>query len=308
MSSGFQANDKFLFLGGAPKCGTTFLHNLLKDHPQLNPSSIKETYFFIDKEHTGINRHKNFHKNGYEGFGDYFSKQKGRYFLEATSHLMYQQTMFDTIKNLGNVKMILILRNPLKRIVSTFDFTKNNLGNIKDHKDYNFQNYSKILLAKKFEMLEGWLRNENGNYVFRRELDYCCYYPYVKNWVDALGMENVKVIQFEKLIKAKEKYLKEILNWAELDGSVQLEENEKSKNKSFGIKNTWLHHQSIELAKYVPNSRLKNIVKKIYFSLQKQNINREDQLYRIPTEMKKYFEKSNQKLEAEFNFSLEEWQ
>lgn len=308
MNGSNQKDNNFLLIGGSPKCGTSFLFNILKNHPQVNPCALKESYYFIDKENTGINKDNNFHENGYEGFYNLFTPEKGTCYLEATSHLMYQKNMFEVVRKIGDVKMVIVLRNPVKRMISTFDYTKNNLGNIKDNPDYTFKNYIEILLSGQRERLEGWLRDPNGDYVFQRELDYSCYYEYVKKWVSALGEENVKVIQFEDLLQRKDFYLKEILDWVNLDAKFELEEDEKSKNKSFGIKNTWIQHKSIRLAQYFPNSGLKNWAKKIYFALQKQEINREHQDYLITPELVDYFNKSNENLQKEFGFRLDLWE
>jgi len=36
-------------IGGAPKAGTTALHNYLRQHPEICMSEPKETFFFTDE-------------------------------------------------------------------------------------------------------------------------------------------------------------------------------------------------------------------------------------------------------------------
>lgn len=42
------ADHQYLIIGGTPKAGTTSLYKWLSDHPDVCPSSLKETRFFLD--------------------------------------------------------------------------------------------------------------------------------------------------------------------------------------------------------------------------------------------------------------------
>lgn len=39
---------KFVIIGGAPKTGTSSVFKYLSDHPDINPSKVKETGYFLD--------------------------------------------------------------------------------------------------------------------------------------------------------------------------------------------------------------------------------------------------------------------
>jgi len=44
-------NREFLIIGGTSKAGTTSLYTYLADHPQICPSALKETRFFLDSDY-----------------------------------------------------------------------------------------------------------------------------------------------------------------------------------------------------------------------------------------------------------------
>ena len=102
---------------GAMKAGTTSLFHTLKDYPQINASFIKDTKFFISKDHKG-----NWHK-GIEWYNKQFP-QSGLINLEASTHyakLPYYSGVPERIANtLQNVKLIYLIRNPVERALSHY--------------------------------------------------------------------------------------------------------------------------------------------------------------------------------------------
>src|SRR5207237_4006423 len=46
--------DRFVFIVGAPRCGTTTLSRLLKDHPSIRFPAIKEPHFFAQHDLRGL--------------------------------------------------------------------------------------------------------------------------------------------------------------------------------------------------------------------------------------------------------------
>ena len=99
---------------GAQKCGTTTLYDILNNHPEVNMSKIKEVnYFTMLKDHN----------KGLEYYSNFFNKKttKHRITGEASpgymSHLHIQKLIKD---NLGEVKIVMILRNPIKRAYSQY--------------------------------------------------------------------------------------------------------------------------------------------------------------------------------------------
>jgi len=191
-------------------------------------------------------------------------------------------------------------------MISTFDFTKNNMGNIKDGETNNLEEYVQVLLSGEVSPLINWLRNPDGLYVFQRELEYCNYYDYVKNWEKALGADNIKVIQFEDFLRNKSPYISHLCEWLDIENEFQFD-NEEMQNESFTVKNNWIHHMSVKAARFLPKNKLKNVLKALYFSFQKSEHQKSELTASTKELLNSYFKSSNSKLEKEFAFNLSYW-
>jgi hypothetical protein len=105
---------------GVPKAGTSSIYHYLNQHPQVYMSPFKEPHFFSFegecKPDWGITDLESYHSlfNGTENevaFG------------EASTWYLYSQTAAERIKHhIPNVKIIMMLRNPIDRAYSSFLF------------------------------------------------------------------------------------------------------------------------------------------------------------------------------------------
>ncbi|MGL5508201.1 MAG: tetratricopeptide repeat protein [Microcoleaceae cyanobacterium] len=115
-----QAKPNFLIIG-TPKGGTTALYGYLSSHPKIVPALHKEISFFDTKFHLGLDwygahfpnlsAHENQHNNLLTG--------------EATPNYMYSQVVCQRIYDcLPEVKLIVVLRNPIDRGISHYYMAK----------------------------------------------------------------------------------------------------------------------------------------------------------------------------------------
>src|SRR4249919_1224269 len=51
---GVNEFDRFVFIVGAPRCGTTTLSRFLKDHPSISFPAVKEPHFFAQNDLRGL--------------------------------------------------------------------------------------------------------------------------------------------------------------------------------------------------------------------------------------------------------------
>ena len=101
------------FLGvGAPKCGTTSLHDILSEHPQIELPSDKELHFFDNPEH---------HKKGLDWYAQHFSetnKVRGEF---TPAYMSYPETPERIFNDVGpDVKLIFMFREPVERAFSEY--------------------------------------------------------------------------------------------------------------------------------------------------------------------------------------------
>lgn len=113
---------------GAQKSGTTWLHNMLAQHPQICMPHKKELFFFDMKE--------NFEGLGRSGYETHFDHHDGEpavgeitpaYLWTRRGHPDYEFDAYrertpSRVRSLlgGNVKIIVLLRNPVRRAMSAF--------------------------------------------------------------------------------------------------------------------------------------------------------------------------------------------
>ncbi|OGL44898.1 MAG: hypothetical protein A2W05_06500 [Candidatus Schekmanbacteria bacterium RBG_16_38_10] len=102
------------FIGiGAPRCGTTWIYEMLKQHPHVFMSPEKEINFFNNSFDKGIEWYKKFFLNGSE-----------RAIVGEFSPLyLANEIVPQRIKQvLPNVKLIVSLRNPIEQALSRYRY------------------------------------------------------------------------------------------------------------------------------------------------------------------------------------------
>ena len=106
-----------LLIVGAAKCGTTSLHNYLKQHPDIFMTEHKEPHFPINSDIGKGRIHKAV--TDLEEYEKMF-KTEGKYKYKGESSVMYLAFPEFSIKNIKkyldpDVKVIIMLRNPIER-------------------------------------------------------------------------------------------------------------------------------------------------------------------------------------------------
>ncbi|MFL1484269.1 sulfotransferase domain-containing protein [Marinobacter sp. LN3S78] len=111
--------DRYLLIIGAMKCGTSSLYDYLAGHPQLCPALTKEPEYFSSGQRHGLD------VDDYESLWD-FDSRVHRYAMEAsTGYTKFPQEsgVPQRIHEYGiRPKFVYIVRNPLDRIVSHYNY------------------------------------------------------------------------------------------------------------------------------------------------------------------------------------------
>ena len=104
------------FLGiGTQKGGTTYLHGLLKQHPQVYLAHPKELHFFSLHQHRGL-----------EWYGHHFdAAAAGQCCGEITPYYLFHPLAAERIAAaLPKVKLIVLMRDPVERALSQYFHSK----------------------------------------------------------------------------------------------------------------------------------------------------------------------------------------
>ena len=211
-----------LFIPGAAKSGTTSLHNLLNQHPEICMSSVKEPGYWKNEKFKDF---KNIEKENYLNL---FMKSKHKIFGESTTAYMYYDAFINNINSNYKVspKFIFILRNPIDRFNSHFWWIKG-LGLEKS----NFQ-----------EALSKDQNNEFKayNYYPKYYFQFGLYAKWLKRFYNCFDRSNIKIITFEDLINNQ---LKTANSCFEFLGLKKLNSiSNHTSNQTALLKNPQLYH------------------------------------------------------------------
>lgn len=186
---------------GMPKAGTSSLFQWLAAHPAVEGASPKETFFLMDAEHPLRCRNGvDFLRDGPAGYDKFFSDSAGRRLrCEATTHYFYQSVARNYLSSLDDPPLIVfLLREPAHRVLSSFRFTQENLGNC--DRQLTFDQYVKALLSGEAGCLDRHYSCGGGSlYVAKRELEFANYAHWIDWWQQVFPRNRVEIILFEEL-------------------------------------------------------------------------------------------------------------
>lgn len=172
---------------GAPRCGTNWLYENLRLHPEIFLATPKEIHFFNNEEH---------YKRGPEWYFSYFKNSGNKKIIGEMTPNYLSSYVFHRIKKLlGNPKIILMVRNPIDRIYSMYKLHVLRLA-----LPYELNCYSRHGLAREF------LRNGR-------------YFDILSLYLSIFSKENIMIIFHEDIVSKPEKVLQETFRFLGVDDS-----------------------------------------------------------------------------------------
>ncbi len=288
-------------IAGVARCGTTSLYHYMKQHPDIGFPKQKEPKYFSSI-------HTEFPHNG---LGDdtvdkIIVKDKEEYYRlfknlnnyicvgEASSDYLYfhKYTVPAIKKELGDIPIILSIRNPMERAYSAY----NNL--LRDGRET--LEFMDALNAEETRISNNW----DWMWAYKRGGMYA-------NAIEHFQKEftKVKVVLFDDLEKNPNKVVREIFEFLKIDSTIRINSETKyshsgkPKNTFIAIltdrNNKIIYALRRVIMSFVPRSLLEKIASKM---LKKND---------IPLEVKKYlyeyFKNDIEKLEVLINKDLSDW-
>ncbi len=201
---GMESNKKIKFpeayLVGAQKTGTTSLFNWLSQHPEIfAPNEFKDVDFYCgDKIYSEINKNLNiFFKN--------FKKEKISLYGYVNA-MFYKNGIIRIVKHNPNAKIIVVIRNPVERAISAYDYLRK-MGqekrNIKDALFYK-PKIDTFLEYNKF----------NSNFTY---IEHGFYGEQIEHILSLVPPENILVIDFEDIIYKKEIVFRNVCHFLQVN-------------------------------------------------------------------------------------------
>jgi Sulfotransferase domain len=230
-------------IAGVNKAGTTSLFVSLSAHPDVAPSSIKETRYFLRARYGGPLDPASV----WEG---YFSGDDGRVRLEATPSYFYGgATVAAAMRDrLVDPHVLLVFREPVSRAISFFTYQKVRL---RFPADYPIEEY--LAVADRLTDAD-FLDPENEKYMAFRG---GCYADFLPGWLDTLGAGRIDVIDFDALVTDPAGTLRSTAEWVGLDPARFPADVLSFENRTTGFKNANL--QRVALA---GNDRLERVLRR----------------------------------------------
>ncbi len=196
-----------VIIAGVNKAGTTSLFVSLSEHPQVTPSAVKETRYFTPARYGRPVEPPAV----YEG---YFADTEGaRAHLEATPSYFYGGAPLARLidQTLSDPRIIVVLREPVSRAVSFFQYQK---ARLRIPADLSIEDY----LARADALgPEGFLDPANECYF---AVGGSCYADYLPAWLEQFGPDRLRILSFEELTADPELVIGRVVSWLGLDATM----------------------------------------------------------------------------------------
>ncbi|MCF8318710.1 MAG: sulfotransferase domain-containing protein [Sphingobacteriaceae bacterium] len=228
-----------LLICGTNKAGTSSLYTYLNYHPKIFGSAVKETCYYLPLVFKST-------KEPLSHYAKFFAAatKKHQYRFEATPGYFYGgEHVAKTIQSeLGNVKIILLFREPSQRAFSFFKHLKGKFI-LNSTADFN-QLVEQQLTSREFDTT---YLNEN-QYAARMLRD-GFYDRLFLEWISVYGKENVYVGFLENFETNPKKELLAICNWLKLDDRIYENYPFQIDNKSIIYQNSNFHKLALFIYK-----------------------------------------------------------
>jgi hypothetical protein len=234
----------YVIIAGVNKAGTSSLFVSLSAHPGIAPSAIKETRYFLPARYGQP-------LEPLTVWEDYFAGAPADAVrLEATPSYVYGGAALAACIDecLPSSKVIIVLREPVARAISFFEYQKVRLRLRSEMPMVEYLSIADRLSADDF------LDPENEKYMaFRGGL----YDHYLPGWLDTFGTDRVAVVAFETLIRDPALVLRDLAAFLDIDPGAFPDTALSSENRTVRFRNARM--QRVALA---TNDRLERLFRR----------------------------------------------
>ena len=225
-------NPRHLIIAGVNKSGTTTLFTALGLHPDICPSSIKETRFFLPERYG-----KNHESEGV--YAQYFGvTDSHKWLLEATPGYLYGGTrLIKSIRQVtGNdTKIVVVLREPVTR---AFSYFRNKKSMLEIPGTITFSDYIELCMELSAEDLG---KEENNKYF---GIEGGKYVNYLQCWLEEFG-DDIEVVFFDNLVENQVLVISDVCMWLGLDVSHIIDQVKEGVNEN---RTTYTRHWYLQWA------------------------------------------------------------
>lgn len=247
-------------IAGAPKSGTTSLFQWLVDHPEVDGSRQKETYYFSDPGTHMYRYESSFHSKGIVGYGELFAhcSPSSKAIIESTPGYMYSRTALEELPDLqSRPNFVFLLREPVEQIKSLFNYFQNNWGWIGPN----------VTFRTFITELDRGAQNFSGNELARHALGNANYGEHLRRWRDACGAERIHVFLFEDMISRKREFMMTLARTMNIDPRFYQDYHYPSENGSYAVRSRMLQSINLKLRGVLPKGSAYELMRRCYRAL-----------------------------------------
>ena len=212
----------YLYVGGH-KCGSTWIHDMIVQHPEISTPLKKEPNFFNENYSIGFNEYSKLWKE--EGIKGEFS----------TSYFICDKTLKNIYNHNPKVKILICLRNPADRMISHFK----HWNRLNDIKKININNYIESEMS-----------------VINRSL----YNKHITNLLSLFPKENINILFFDNIISNPNEVVSEIFNFLQVSNSFTPKSLNKKSGQGFTPKFILLEKIRSTIFSNLDNSKKNKII------------------------------------------------
>ncbi|MBK5287410.1 MAG: sulfotransferase domain-containing protein [Acidimicrobiia bacterium] len=218
-------------IAGVNKAGTTSLFVSLSEHPDVVPSAVKESRYFLPARYG----HPLEPVSAWDAL---FAAADRPVRLEATPSYFYGGSDVANAMQmtLTNPKIVLVLREPVARAISFFEYQKIRL---RLPQDLGIEAY----LASADALADADFANpDNEKYMAVRGGRYADWLP---EWWEVLGRDGVKIVWFDDLVADGAAVLHDVATWLGLEPDRLSDAGLRSENRTTPFRNARLQRLAL---------------------------------------------------------------
>jgi hypothetical protein len=231
-------------IAGVNKAGTTSLFVSLSAHPDVAPSAVKETRYFLPARYGQPLEPFSVYEGYFRGAPDRPVR------LEATPSLFYggRAVAEQLVASLTDPHVVVVLREPVARAISFFTYQKIRL---RFPPELTIEEY---LTAADALADADFADPANERYMAFRG---GCYADFLPAWLATFGAERLRIVWFEELVADETSVLTGLAAWLGLDPGRFPHEQLSSENRTTGYRSAGLQRVAL-----VGNDRLERMLRR----------------------------------------------